>query len=106
MALFFHDLELDHDFAEERDIAALLAEVGRHIEGELICPNRQRRVYEARDPAVLVGLVGGEQHQVAAIPARERDRDARGRLATLGVEDVGRERWSLIGRHARYLLVT
>src|SRR6266508_3762184 len=43
MALFFHDLELDHDFAEESDIAALLAEVGRHIEGKLICPNRQRR---------------------------------------------------------------
>src|SRR5262245_9456504 len=100
VAIFVQHLKLDHDLGQKGDLTALLAKVGRYVEGELICANRQRLVGEAGDSAVVVGLVGRQQHQVAAIPTRERDRYTRGRLAALGIQYVGRERWVLRGHRS------
>ena len=92
MPVAVEDLEIDRHAAEKRHIAIQLAEVDPDIEGQLVGADLQRLAEQIGDPAILIGLGLGQPRQPVAIPARKRDRQALGRLAALGVEDMGGDR--------------
>ena len=84
------DAEADRRVLEERRVVIVGGVVGGHVEDELVAARQQPPAQQRADPSVRIGLGLGQQLWAAVVAQpEERNREPRGGLSALKVQDVG-----------------